>query len=286
MIAGANFWTPDETLLELLTRKRSQPVCFGVAAIDAAAPGGFHPGDAIEITGPSDSGKTLLLLAFAARLATEDARGSARVNVVYLDMDGRAPLVQLANLIRRELASAGAPASEARVLEHMSRVSLCYCPTPLKLLAALARERQRLADLPADRRLAVLVDGLGASIWADKAEFAHTRRAAGHPYDRLAQLLLELARPQRALLAVGTREVFDVRKDGVAPALARATRVRVQARAARGGRRIEVRVGAARPRQAAGAPQARHPAGAAGDACAMEREPWVGVELCAGAGAS
>lgn len=264
---------------EFYARRRSQPFSFGVRVIDAAAPDGFHAGDAIQISGPGDSGKTFLLLALAARLATEEARDRTRVDVTYFDMDGRVPLHRLANCIHHELlqCSDDGTVREAQILECLSHVSICYCPTPLKLVAALARERARLHDLPSDRRHALVVDGLGSSFWADKAEFAHTRRTnGGHVYDRVVQLLLDVARPRKALLAVGTREVFDARKDGVAPALTRAAFLRVQARSTPGCRGIQVLVGAAKPRTAGKAPLARQ----AGEAPAVPApQPWVRIDF-------
>ncbi|KAG8468722.1 hypothetical protein KFE25_013805 [Diacronema lutheri] len=279
---------PDESALELFARLRSRPVALGVRAIDAAAPGGFVAGDVVEVSGPSGSGKTMLLVAIAARLATEEARGGARVDVLYLDMDGRAPLHRLATCVERELANAagGTLPDEALVLLHLSRVRIGYCASALQLVAAVAAVRSVLPEREAGAQLVLLIDGLGASFWLDKLEFSQAKRS-GHPYDRLAQPILDIARARKALVVVATTELFDVRKEGVAPALSRRARVRAQVRPARCGRGIELAATAAAPRpppHGAARPPAAAAAGAPGAAVASAA--WARLEFSADGGMS
>jgi hypothetical protein len=87
----------------------------------------------------------VLLSAIAARLVTEELHGGPRVDVVYLDLDGRAPLHRLVACVELQLASCDAQLATPLVTpsaeEYLDRISLVYCSDMLQLGAALASVR-------------------------------------------------------------------------------------------------------------------------------------------------
>ncbi|KAJ1626521.1 hypothetical protein T492DRAFT_878330 [Pavlovales sp. CCMP2436] len=238
-LSGAGLWEmatyasvhPDETALDLFSSLRARPFSAGLRIIDTAVPGGLNAGDVVELTGASGSGKSMLLSTIAARLVTGELHGGPRIDVIYLDMDGRAPQERLVACVEFQLASCEPPSP---VGDYLARISLTYCADMLQLGAALVSARFLLAALPSNRLLAILVDGLGGSFWVDKEDVG---KQGGHAYDKASTLILELTRSRRALAFVATAILFENNKE-VAPMISRQARVRLRAQAASGSGRL------------------------------------------------
>ena len=88
---------PSETALDLLRRSRSQ------ASMATGLPFLVHlrPTDVVQISGPSASGKSELLLHLAARCLLPRSLGGQGGDVLFFDLAHQLDALRLAHLLRR-----------------------------------------------------------------------------------------------------------------------------------------------------------------------------------------
>ena len=139
---------PSETALDLLRRSRSQ------ASMATGLPFLVHlrPTDVVQISGPSASGKSELLLHLAARCLLPRSLGGQGGDVLFFDLAHQLDALRLAHLLRRAVErgrssssdGGGGPSAAATgdvVTACMSRLAVYHCDSSLQFYAALAALR-------------------------------------------------------------------------------------------------------------------------------------------------
>ncbi|PIA16710.1 hypothetical protein COEREDRAFT_8183 [Coemansia reversa NRRL 1564] len=169
----------------------------GVEAIDAALRQTDGTQTVVELAGTAGSGKTQTLYRICAAHALAGADGE-RGHVVFVDVDGRMDVRQLAQTMR---ATAG---DDAVAAEALQRVHVFAPATTVALIATLATLGVYVGARRA-RVTAVVVDGLGSNHWIDQREAAHVRlhiRRATAWFRQQQQLVDTLVAAGRALRCV------------------------------------------------------------------------------------
>ena len=142
----ARLLAPSETALDL--RRRS------LAPVAMATGLGFipelRPSNVVQLSGPSGSGKSEVMLHLAARCLMPGSLGGQGGDVVYFDIAHQLDILRLAHIIRCATSLRRGDVSEAELDDSvescMSRLAVYTCESSLQFYAALSALRSRRAE--------------------------------------------------------------------------------------------------------------------------------------------